>query len=736
MHQLSGKTFQIGLTMSGAISAGAYTAGVLDFLTEALDAWEEARNGAGSDAVPNHRVGLKVMSGASAGAITAAIAAIALVDGGPDGRRRPPGVYEGKGFTYRFYLPKLYETWVVKPTFVADDKGAPDFLSLTDLRSANADDSFAATSGVPVSGQPKKGTVISVLNTQLLDDIARSALKVEHLIKPPRAYISDNLHIYLTLSNLRGVPYKVPFRGGDYHMISHGDRVHFAVSGVGSWTTSSEFADRDKKRSLSTETLITPTGKPGSGWKDYAICALASSAFPIGLSPRQIATTISAPGPGNPNDEYGERLFPQADLLNSPSIFPNWRPAPTADMTYWFATADGGIIDNDPFEYAHFSLKDGQSLPDLAKPIPSDQSQVDRAVIMISPFPEEKPILPEGQPGLDIVAVFRSLMPALIDQARFKPSQLALALDERHGSRYLIGPRRDGLRYAIASGLLNGFGGFVARAFRDFDFQLGRRNCQRFLQTSLAVDGDNPIVSSWGAKVEREKFRAPGDPGNPAGPASYVLIPLYGSAAAEVLLPDWPQITQTEFDTLQQRIGERFDAVAPALIQQNVGGLLGILFQIALLPGLNLFLSLIRDKMLRFIRLTILADLVRRGQIAGWDLPIGTGLSPDDLRLVLGELLIPHFDLRTAAGIFKSIQPVAASSLTLAGVEAALQRLKAAEGKPYQVWEAGWNGPPGADGRADRLYTMRSRKPGWADPLTGGRYLARIIQPSIDSGDA
>jgi hypothetical protein len=269
----------------------------------------------------------------------------------------------------------------------------------------------------------------------------------------------------------------------------------------------------------------------------------------------------------------------------------------------------------------------------------------------------------------------------------------------------------------------------VARAFRDFDFQLGRRNCQWFLRTSFAVDGDNPIVSNWGPKVERERFRARGDA---AGPPSYVLVPLYGSADVEVILPEWPRITETEFDTLEQRIGERFDAVAPALIQQNVGGLLGILFQIALLPGLNVFLSLIRDKVLRYIRLTILADLVRRDQIAGWDLPIDTGLAPDDLRLVLGELLIPSFDLRTAAGIFKSIRPIAAPGLTIAGVDAALQRLKTAEGKPHQVWQAGWDGPVDADGKAARLYAMASRKPGWADPWTGGRYLARALQPSVD----
>jgi hypothetical protein len=59
------------------------------------------------------------------------------------------------------------------------------------------------------------------------------------------------------------------------------------------------------------------------------------------------------------------------------------------------------------------------------------------------------------------VSLVSALMPALIDQARFKPGQLALALDEKHGSRYLIGPKRDDKRYAIASGLLNGFGGFL-----------------------------------------------------------------------------------------------------------------------------------------------------------------------------------------------------------------------------------------------------------------------------------
>ncbi len=69
------QTFRLGLTMAGAISAGAYTGGVVDFLIQALDEWEKARV---DPAVPSHKVTIPVMSGASAGAITSAIAAVAL----------------------------------------------------------------------------------------------------------------------------------------------------------------------------------------------------------------------------------------------------------------------------------------------------------------------------------------------------------------------------------------------------------------------------------------------------------------------------------------------------------------------------------------------------------------------------------------------------------------------------------------------------------------------------------
>ena len=75
MSCINRPSFEIGLTLAGAVSAGAYTAGVMDFLIEALDAWSERKDGPD---VLHHDVELRVLSGASAGAMTAAIAAVAL----------------------------------------------------------------------------------------------------------------------------------------------------------------------------------------------------------------------------------------------------------------------------------------------------------------------------------------------------------------------------------------------------------------------------------------------------------------------------------------------------------------------------------------------------------------------------------------------------------------------------------------------------------------------------------
>lgn len=711
MHTLSGKEFQIGLTMSGAISAGAYTAGVFDFLIQALDEWEKARNGEvpGVDPakIPNHRVGVKVMSGASAGAITAAIGAVALADG--DQKPVPFHTHgEGKQAT-EYYLPKLYYTWVVKPCLVADDVETSDFLKTTDIDPPPQPAAFtpgANASGTPAAA-PKGETrpVVSLLNSRLLDEAAAAAIDIT-AVAAPRPYISTTLHIYMTLTNLRGVPYKVCFEGDDYEMISHGDRVHYALTGLGTWNSPSEFADSDAKREIDAATLAgDPAAK--SFWKNYTICALASAAFPVGLAPREIDSKCG---------EFTRRRFPIDGLVTRTDIVPDWPASTTPDSAFRFTTVDGGVIDNDPFEFARFALKAAGKLelpnePDLAK--------ADRAVIMVSPFPKHPSNTPEGKAELDIVTIVKSLLPALLDQARFKPTELVLAADPAVGSRYLIEPRRitndnKAQPYPIASGLLGGFGGFVARAFRAHDFQLGRRNCQQFLRQVFTLPPDHEIIKNWPDEAKSSAdFKAEPAPSMPEG---YAIIPLLGSAAAEVVLPEWALFAQRRFDELQGRIAQRFDSVAPALLARHVKGLLQFLLGFALRPPQRVGIGLIRNKALQYIKLTILSDLVRRDQIEGWELPRTADLDDHQVRLVLAELLNPAFDQRNVQGLAK------ATGLSPPSIEALLQSFLAAKGKPFEVWKAPWKGAGESD-----LYALAIRKPPWPTQIIGRLFGAEAL---------
>src|SRR5690554_5703816 len=83
------KTFKLCLTMAGAVSAGAYTAGVLDYLLESLELWERAKKTNRSrgimhpdydHSIPMHNVEIDVLSGSSAGGICSTLAFLALSD--------------------------------------------------------------------------------------------------------------------------------------------------------------------------------------------------------------------------------------------------------------------------------------------------------------------------------------------------------------------------------------------------------------------------------------------------------------------------------------------------------------------------------------------------------------------------------------------------------------------------------------------------------------------------------
>jgi hypothetical protein len=102
----------------------------------------------------------------------------------------------------------------------------------------------------------------------------------------------------------------------------------------------------------------------------------------------------------------------------------------------------------------------------------------------------------------------------------------------------------------IASAGLGGFAGFIDSTLRMHDFQLGRRNAQKFLRDHLVVHRDNEIVRDWVRWFEPQQKLADFQPmaqrgSDPAvrDPEFVQLIPLFGTARDPVSLRPWPQVT-------------------------------------------------------------------------------------------------------------------------------------------------------------------------------------------------
>jgi hypothetical protein len=305
-------TFEIALCLAGAVSAGAYTADVLDFLVEALETWYQAKADNVPDAPP-HDVVIRVITGSSAGAITGAIAGSALAYRFPHVHASTP---EGQAAGNPFY-----NAWVKQ----------------IDLRDLLTDRDLAGRKTAPRS----------LLDSTRLQQIAEGAIGYEIPERAARPYIADPLRLILTVTNLRGVPYALDLRGNaaaSHEMTSHADCLRFAVRGIGSASQAPAWPDEVE--------LQLPKQAGGAAnqdnWKLLGTAALASGAFPVGLLPRALHRPLA-------DYQYRRIAVPSDDgQQGARPILPNW-PADTK-ASYRFLCVDGGAMDNEPLELARQEL--------------------------------------------------------------------------------------------------------------------------------------------------------------------------------------------------------------------------------------------------------------------------------------------------------------------------------------------------------------------------------------------
>lgn len=228
-------TFHIGLCMAGAVSAGAYTAGVVDYLLNALHQWEQCR---GQSGVPTHRVQLSIIGGASAGGMTGFLTAAAI-------NQRVNNLF--------------YKSWV---TMKGNNMLGP-LLDCSDLKETRLFTSF--------------------LNGNFTNELASEAFS------PPfnqwndtPAYINPQLKVFATLTNLEGFAYPISFntdlKKQDHTMSVHYDYACFQLS-------------NQDGNSQGWIPLNLRTGLNANTFRD---AALATGAFPLGLPARSLKRPLYA----------------------------------------------------------------------------------------------------------------------------------------------------------------------------------------------------------------------------------------------------------------------------------------------------------------------------------------------------------------------------------------------------------------------------------------------------------
>jgi Patatin-like phospholipase len=457
---------RLGICLAGSISAGAYLAGVMDCLIEALNNMEEAR--ANNPNLPE--VIIDVIGGASGGGVTAALTALCLFGKKPE-----------KGEKSLFY-----KTWVDMYANSKEEEPIHRFLKTDDLLLKDANKN-----------------ILSLLNTEVIDRLVHKVEEeftfVGYKNKP--SYVSDNLAVMITLTNLNGTSVDLKMNSGDYdryhRMYMHKDIIQFKVNK--SEDDKTGFINLDFQK----------------GIKEILAAASATCAFPMAFKPRKVRrpkTVIM--------EQLIENLNVVNDCLDSTNSFKAIKNKNVTTLN-----VDGGATNNEPFD----DLK--RYLDDLKKDAETKNNNIieKTIILMIDPFPSDvkklnddktKSVKPYVELSDSNIAVPRNIfsyamaiISALRNQSMFKLEEIIKARSQ-NDEQFLIIPSKRGTHDALASSSIGAFGGFLERSFRDHDYELGKKNCKSFLvnyfQTTLNNQQKQKIV--WIAEDDKGELSVTTNP--------------------------------------------------------------------------------------------------------------------------------------------------------------------------------------------------------------------------------
>ncbi|AWG25979.1 hypothetical protein FK004_12480 [Flavobacterium kingsejongi] len=530
--------FKICITMAGAVSAGAFTGGVMDYILETLELWEQAKQknrSLGTDhpsydfTVPMHDVELDVISGASAGGITGSLTLLNVIDE----TYRPVNKDNPLGQNNRFY-----QSWVV----MGDDAESDTFEKLL------------AADDLKKGEQPE-----SLLNSKPIDSIADKALVIAKVRAYP-PYISNSLDLILTTTNLRGINFKIDFGGNDQSgsvITSHAGFFRYKLAN-----------EHYKTGIPDGEELYYVLDLSDTKEMNYLKDAtLSTAAFPIGLKSREVAIS----------QKYVER-YPKYLFGKRQGIYPLLRE----NSVYKFNSIDGGLINNEPFAIALKVLKE-------KNPVAVAQDRY--AVVMIDPFPNQDNDVEPNNPKRDIISIAKGMFKALRNQVMFNQDGILDALEVSDRTKFLVEPVRKIMvqgswaraKSDLASAPFSGFTGFIDQSFRKHDYHLGRLNGQSFLRYYFGVT-ETDLEARLGTVPDArafERFYIHESKHDTTTVKVFPIIPdmrllkartnesdsvTYGTDAT-LQYPEYPKIVRADFEKkYKSQIKKRIELVANALV--------------------------------------------------------------------------------------------------------------------------------------------------------------------------
>lgn len=468
-------TFHLGITMAGAVSAGCYTAGVMDYIFETLELWEKAKRGEikeiPDNLVPKNQVVIDVMGGASAGGMSTIITSLYALQGDINPVTEVPiNPKESKNL--------LYDSWV----------------HMNDLKQNTFDSALD-------ENDLKEG-IISLLNSNFVDEIARKAFEgftvrydefdyESHIEKFLPKYISKDLEVLLSHTLLRGIPLSVNFKTSIAKKIrtspKHNTFEHFFVS---------HFILNSGKDIDTNKYLWLNPYEPES-LKKMILSTVSTGAFPVGLAFREFNQDQFS-------DEYIKSIIKRivyGDFgAENPDVKNNVK-LENFPKKFEAIGVDGGAINNEPYGEVASILR--------ARHYDENTDYQNFGLVMIDPFPDNDDTKTEYKKPKDLIDVLPNIIGALWNQSRVKRNEIL----EQYNTDYFRGviyPRKHNTstdqngdiiyrskdKYPIACGSFGAFGGFLDIKFRQHDFFLGRDNARNFLRyyASMPYDRENGIV--------------------------------------------------------------------------------------------------------------------------------------------------------------------------------------------------------------------------------------------------